>query len=207
MSEQSGAPALALRVLRIFIPGISREALVGDLLEEFRNGRSRWWFWREVLLAVLFAFKINLQEHQAEIVFAIGITLLRVVLLKTPWWGTLWRSHLFEAFYSWGIGWPWPMFMAYNLTFLTTLKMAMICSAAAAFLTLTRRFRGHATLRAILITFPIVAAGQVAAVSYSVSFLSRFLWQTLDSVPFFVALLIVTWRKKSPLEADPGTRV
>jgi hypothetical protein len=32
--------------------GPPTEALVGDLLEEYRQGRSRLWYWREVLVAV-----------------------------------------------------------------------------------------------------------------------------------------------------------
>ena len=35
--------------------GPSDEALAGDLLEEYRQGRSKLWYWREVLMAVTVA--------------------------------------------------------------------------------------------------------------------------------------------------------
>lgn len=43
-------PRAALALLRRYLP--DNEALAGDLVEAFAAGRSRTWFWRQVLLAV-----------------------------------------------------------------------------------------------------------------------------------------------------------
>jgi hypothetical protein len=40
-------PKLATALLRCVAD--NRPALIGDLLEQFRSGRSVWWYWREVL--------------------------------------------------------------------------------------------------------------------------------------------------------------
>lgn len=32
-----------------------RESLSGDLIEQYQSGRSMWWFWRQVLSAILAA--------------------------------------------------------------------------------------------------------------------------------------------------------
>lgn len=43
-------PRVALALLRRFVP--DNEPLAGDLIERFAVKRSRWWFWREVFLAI-----------------------------------------------------------------------------------------------------------------------------------------------------------
>jgi uncharacterized membrane protein YidH (DUF202 family) len=45
-------PATAIWLLEHAIPGQPNEALAGDLLEEFRNGRTSGWYWSQVLVAV-----------------------------------------------------------------------------------------------------------------------------------------------------------
>jgi len=48
-------PKLATLLL-CFAPGHDNQALLGDLLEEFRNGRSRSWFWRQTLFILALRF-------------------------------------------------------------------------------------------------------------------------------------------------------
>jgi hypothetical protein len=45
-------PAPATWLLKLLGPQRNAEALAGDLLEEFREGRSRAWYWRQVLAAI-----------------------------------------------------------------------------------------------------------------------------------------------------------
>lgn len=44
-------PPAATRLLLRVVP--HDETLVGDLIEEYESGRSRWWYWRQVLAAVV----------------------------------------------------------------------------------------------------------------------------------------------------------
>jgi hypothetical protein len=44
-------PALATAILERLVP--ANESLVGDLIEEYRRGRSRAWYWRQVTAAVV----------------------------------------------------------------------------------------------------------------------------------------------------------
>jgi hypothetical protein len=46
----SEPPKLATALLRRIVA--NQPALVGDLLEQFRLGRSRWWYWRQVIAVV-----------------------------------------------------------------------------------------------------------------------------------------------------------
>jgi hypothetical protein len=71
--------------------GLTRQnpPLIGDLLEEFRAGRSRAWFWRQTLIAILTGFASNARQ------------LRRLLMTRLIGWGgaagvafLLWRSDL-----------------------------------------------------------------------------------------------------------------
>src|SRR5688572_4832927 len=47
------APGIATWLLRLFGCSPDNEAILGDLAEHFRSGRSRFWYWREVFVAVV----------------------------------------------------------------------------------------------------------------------------------------------------------
>jgi hypothetical protein len=48
-------PKMALWLLRQWASPYQRESLMGDLLEMYRAGRSRTWYWRQVLAALILA--------------------------------------------------------------------------------------------------------------------------------------------------------
>jgi hypothetical protein len=55
-------PAFATRLLALFM-GPGNQALVGDLLEQYSEGRSRWWFRRQVVAAVAQSAFGHAREH------------------------------------------------------------------------------------------------------------------------------------------------
>jgi len=46
-------PALATKLLESLVPLRTSEALLGDLIEQYQSGRSRSWYWRQVILALV----------------------------------------------------------------------------------------------------------------------------------------------------------
>jgi hypothetical protein len=63
-------PALAAWVLKHVVVGRPNEALAGDLLEEFRSGRSSVWYWRQVLIVMALQWSRELSTHWAALLFA-----------------------------------------------------------------------------------------------------------------------------------------
>jgi hypothetical protein len=50
-------PRLATWLLERLSSGYHRESLVGDLFEQYARGRTRFWYWRQVLVAIFVAGK------------------------------------------------------------------------------------------------------------------------------------------------------
>jgi hypothetical protein len=48
-------PAMATWLIERLGPRQHRESLTGDLIEQYRRGRSESWYWRQVVLAVVLA--------------------------------------------------------------------------------------------------------------------------------------------------------
>ncbi len=51
--KSSQPPAVATWLLLQFASEQNRDALAGDLIEEYRRGRSESWYWRQVLIAIV----------------------------------------------------------------------------------------------------------------------------------------------------------
>ena len=76
-------PTLATWMLEHGIPGDYDEALVGDLLEEFRAGRSERWYWRQVLAAWCVGWLKYLSMRRSLLIFAVLWSTL------APGWATI----------------------------------------------------------------------------------------------------------------------
>jgi hypothetical protein len=53
-------PALATRILHATV---NNAALAGDLREVYQSGRSRWWYWRQVIIAVAVESSVQTRRH------------------------------------------------------------------------------------------------------------------------------------------------
>ncbi len=58
------------------MPGRRNDALAGDLLEEFRNGRSTRWYWRQVLAAIAIGGGREIVNHRMVLLFAAAWSML-----------------------------------------------------------------------------------------------------------------------------------
>jgi hypothetical protein len=55
-------PRIATWLLERLGPGYRNESLVGDLFEEYQQGRSRAWYWQEVILAICIGRAMSLRR-------------------------------------------------------------------------------------------------------------------------------------------------
>lgn len=76
MSRNPKPPPLALWILSRLLRGARRDALIGDLCEEYQHGRTRLWYWRQALCAVA----ADVREHPPR---RTGLDALRLLLIAS----------------------------------------------------------------------------------------------------------------------------
>jgi hypothetical protein len=69
-------PRMAVWLLKHWSSPYQRESLLGDLLETYRAGRSRMWYWRQVIAALVLARTRGLRSLPGT---PFGSALLRLV--------------------------------------------------------------------------------------------------------------------------------
>jgi hypothetical protein len=87
-------------MLEHLVPGNHNVALAGDLLEEFQSGRSRGWYWKQVLAAITTGHRKEIRERLLLLIFAF------VWAAPVPyWWAFIFKSYLPSS--AWGLPWPY----------------------------------------------------------------------------------------------------
>lgn len=81
--KPSRPPVLAAWLLQRFGPLPETEAIAGDLLEHYQRGRSRLWYWREVLVAIFTGTWFEVRQHSLRLIAA--ITMAWVVSVVWHW--------------------------------------------------------------------------------------------------------------------------
>jgi hypothetical protein len=71
--KRSEPPALATWLLEHLSSGPRTKSLLGDLIEEYGHGRSRIWYWRQVLVAIVVSFCKEIRAHSLLALRAVAI--------------------------------------------------------------------------------------------------------------------------------------
>ena len=143
--NQSNPPRLALWWLRHACPG-SNDALTGDLIERFREGQTRGWFWRQVLIAFAVGVLDETRRHWAQFCYAIAGAVMPDVV---PW-------KIVDRFpLNWSrLPWPWSQ-LVFDLHVIFLLALAALPVLAAG-LVINGAFRWISVFRTGLINLALI---------------------------------------------------
>ncbi len=164
--KSTDPPFMATWMLEHWAFGARNDALAGDLLEEFRCGRSTGWYWRQVLAAIVIGCSREILNHRSVLLFAVLWSIL------SPSWVVLsWNAEVNTRAYGlmWQMDWPWStlcsiaLSLATSLTFIWSGMILYLIPRMGA----TRSFSALRLGRSLLQALPMLFA--ISAVPYALS--------------------------------------
>jgi hypothetical protein len=153
-SKESRPPGLALWLLRHACPGESKEALAGDLVERFREGQTRSWFWRQVLIASTIGVLSSIRRRWPLFCYAFAGT---AAMVFSSYIQPLGPASV-HSWQDWSdLPWPWSQ-LVFELSSPAIVALASL-SFLAAGLVIARSFRWASLLRTWIINLALIAIG------------------------------------------------
>jgi hypothetical protein len=150
-------PSVATWMLEHLVPGPRDEALAGDLLEGFRFGRSRGWYWRQVIAAIFIGVSSELRKHGAVMLFAAVWSMLAPAWLLVV--GNA-EEHFNLSERIWQMDWPWSTLCDVGL--LLTANVLFIWAGILLYLIphllAVKNLKVRPLLKGILASLPVLIA-------------------------------------------------
>jgi hypothetical protein len=161
------------------------EALAGDLLEQFRAGRSAGWYRRQVIGAIAMEWARGLWRRQAAILYAAIWSLL------SPAWELFFANYTrHRPLIPWIWRLPFPLSTLSDLALRVALDLSFIWIGVTVYVVLCRIAfgklqlrRGWVALLASLLAFAIASLGAVAVVGAMFA-MGHFQGRTFDRETF-----------------------
>lgn len=216
--RQCDPPRAATWMLEHLTPADRDDALAGDLLEDFRAGRSNGWYWRQTIAACTVGWIGHLGQRRMLVTFAALWSMLapewlalelRIVGGSRASLGT-WRM---DAPGVGSIGW----WLLLNLGFIWAGMLLYFVSHANCARTFTKEQVVHATAFAVPIFFFAYIGSFILANLYSYpgplvarSTITPFReltdlrgWADLLRIPYFISLLAALWGTTANRRGSP----
>jgi len=185
--RSSQPPSVATWLLEHLVHGEENEALAGDLLEEFSQGRTAAWYWYQVFVAILVAFSKELRARWITILFAV------IVSSAVPY-ELIWRSSEFERLFTWVIRLPWPVSLFFSIACWSALEAGILFVAFTAYLGAIRRFDLRSFSIGSLVALVALNLGNLSLNFLMTLQLSRFLFfYVIWRLPLFFSLVLAMW--------------
>jgi len=92
-------PTVATWLLERFLLDPRDTSLIGDLIEHYTQGRSRAWYWRQVLIAIATGCWRDIRAHKLLAVRALAVG-WTIILLERWLWPTVWGRLLSPLYQS-----------------------------------------------------------------------------------------------------------
>ena len=71
--KPTNPPSFATKLLESLVPQRTSEALLGDLIEQYQGGRSRTWYWQQVILALVISAGREVRTRKLQAVRAVVV--------------------------------------------------------------------------------------------------------------------------------------
>ncbi|HXI38380.1 MAG TPA: hypothetical protein VNH83_00305 [Bryobacteraceae bacterium] len=177
--RESNPPKAAIWLLRHVRPGSHNQALTGDLVEKFRQGRSHRWFWKQVLIAIAVGVLGEVRQHWPQFTYAIAGGALPAFLWKSV-------EDAPRILHWSAVPWPWSQFLL-ELSGQALLALAALPVLAVA-LVINRSFRWASLLRTGMINLTFITL-----VHYLLGVLDTFsgLRRPVPGNPYLFTILIM----------------
>jgi hypothetical protein len=183
--KSSRPPALAAWLFEHLTRREHREALAGDLLEEYLRRRSDTWYWRQVLAAVVADFSTELRVRWVSVVFAL-------VVCGTVPWNQLFHNARFQSFLLSGIQLSWPASFLAGIAIMSAFQGAILVVALGIYVVSTRSLQPRRFLTALCPALLVLAVGNTAVTISEVLPWPRilFYYYVLWRLPLFFGLVL-----------------
>ena len=173
--RKSDPPARAIWLLQHLCPH-SSDALLGDLIERFREGQSVGWFWKQTWIACALGVLRTIQRHWPHLCYAIAGTAMGPLL-----YGAV--TSLPFALHRWGLPWPWsPILLEQSVTAALALAALPVLGLA---LVLNGTFRWINLLQTGALNLALLTAGH-----YLQGYLMPWLTRPVPGNPYHRDLVI-----------------
>ena len=149
--RESNPPRSAIWLLRHACPGSDNQALTGDLIEKFREGRSHGWFWKQVLIAIAVGAMGEMRRNWPQFCYAIAGAAMPAFLWKTV-------IGVRGDVRWWALPWPWSQ-LIFEWSPDALLALAALPVLAAALL-INGAFRWVSLLRTGMISLALITLVQ-----------------------------------------------
>jgi hypothetical protein len=198
--KTSHPPTAATWLLKFLTPAGKNEALLGDLEEDFTQGRSAAWYWRQVLAVIIVSFGQELRSRWTAIGFAALWTVVVLLFLRHIYTGPEIRP-LLDAVFGWASGFAFPISVICVATFTIAALSAVETMAGliglGIYLVTTRTFTLRRFLRTTSIALAIVSLGNIVVAALVMiaepAHPTRFVGYMLESISVFPSLLAAVW--------------
>jgi hypothetical protein len=209
-------PALATWLLEHLMIGPNRDAVVGDLVEQFSRRPSAAWYWRQALAAVTLGLW---RERYILWMAAVCTMVWTAALAQLPFRWRIWRftegAGIFFTAYPWL---PWPMSDPNRIAFHSATYALPVLAVLCLYLAITKDFRLRKLTRGMLVGSLALPLGVIPALAFLSAFhssisvrtlvaeyavpLPLFVWlvRAIESLPLFVALVLSLWAARTVSE-------
>jgi hypothetical protein len=164
-----------------------REALAGDLLEEYGRRRSAAWYWRQVLAAIASDFFTEFRSCWVSIVFAF------LVCGSIPW-KQLFLNPTFQSFLFSGIQMRWPVSFLAGVAISSAFQGAILLAALTLYTLIARSFHLPSFWMALCCALLTLALGNAAVtISQVLPWPREFFYFVIWRLPLFFSLVLSIW--------------